>query len=50
MASFTGVLNVNLIGVKTILRRVELNGIVGSVNLVINVSGEKIHLTHGNIF
>ncbi|XP_028177136.1 uncharacterized protein LOC114364968 isoform X4 [Ostrinia furnacalis] len=45
-ASFTGMLNVNLIGVKTILRRIELIGVVGSVNLVIESAGEKINLNH----
>lgn len=48
IASFTGMLNVNLIGVQTILRKIELVGIVGTVNLVIEgVAGDKLHLTHG---
>ncbi|KAL0821833.1 hypothetical protein ABMA28_005240 [Loxostege sticticalis] len=47
IASFTGMLNVNLIGVQTILRKIELVGIVGTVNLVIEgVAGDKLHLTH----
>ncbi|KAL4711511.1 hypothetical protein ACJJTC_000527 [Scirpophaga incertulas] len=45
IASFSGVLNVSLMGVKVILRKIELISVVGTLNLVVNISGNNCHLT-----
>ncbi|CAH0725693.1 unnamed protein product, partial [Brenthis ino] len=45
-ATFKGTLNVNLIGIDTILKNVSLIGTVGSVNLVLQASSNKLHLTN----
>ncbi|CAG9788767.1 unnamed protein product [Diatraea saccharalis] len=45
IASFGGTLNVSLMGVKTVLRKIELIGVVGVLNLVIGIPGNKLRLT-----
>ncbi|KAM3965646.1 uncharacterized protein ACR2FA_012995 [Aphomia sociella] len=46
LATFCGALNVNLIGTKTVLRKVDLIGTVGSVNLVLNTPSNRLHLNN----
>ncbi|XP_052756926.1 uncharacterized protein LOC113516193 isoform X2 [Galleria mellonella] len=47
LATFHGALNVNLIGVKTVLKKVNLIGTVGSVNLILNTPiGNKLQLSN----
>lgn len=47
-SSFTcnGTLNITLIGVESVLRKVDLIGAVGTVNLVLNTSDNKLLLSH----
>ncbi|RVE49814.1 hypothetical protein evm_005544 [Chilo suppressalis] len=45
IVSFRGVLDVNLMGVKTVLRKVDLIGFVGTVKLVVDVPGKKLRMT-----
>ncbi|XP_059052741.1 uncharacterized protein LOC131847242 isoform X1 [Achroia grisella] len=47
VATFHGALNVHLIGIKTVLRKVDLIATVGSVNLVVNnLTSNKLQLSH----
>ncbi|XP_075980447.1 centrosome assembly protein spindle defective 2 isoform X2 [Anticarsia gemmatalis] len=46
IVTFNGILKVNLIGVNTVLRKVDLIGAVGTVNLVMNTTANKLQLTH----
>lgn len=45
--TFNGTLNVNLIGVNSVLRKVDLIGSVGVINLVVKMPANKLHLTNG---
>ncbi|XP_026495826.2 uncharacterized protein LOC113400474 isoform X1 [Vanessa tameamea] len=46
MVTFKGTLNVNLIGVNTILKKVNLIGSVGSASLEVQPPSSKLHLTN----
>lgn len=45
--TFNGMMNVNLIGVNSVLRKVDLVGVVGTVNLVVKPPTSKLQLTNG---
>lgn len=48
IVTFNGVMTVNLIGINTVLRKVDLIGVVGTVSLVLNPAVNKLQLTQGN--
>ncbi|XP_026744221.1 uncharacterized protein LOC113505626 isoform X2 [Trichoplusia ni] len=45
IVTFNGVMTVNLIGINTVLRKVDLIGVVGTVSLVLNPAVNKLQLT-----
>lgn len=47
IVTLNGVMNVNLIGVNSVLRKVDLIGIVGSVNLVMKPAVNQLQLSNG---
>ncbi|XP_050549883.1 uncharacterized protein LOC118272067 isoform X1 [Spodoptera frugiperda] len=46
IVTFNGMMNVNLIGVNSVLRKVDLVGVVGTVNLVVKPPTSKLQLTN----
>ncbi|XP_022822683.1 uncharacterized protein LOC111353763 isoform X3 [Spodoptera litura] len=46
IVTFNGLMNVNLIGVNSVLRKVDLVGVVGTVNLVAKPPTSKLQLTN----
>ncbi|CAG4932630.1 unnamed protein product, partial [Parnassius apollo] len=44
--SYRAALNVNLMGVKSVLKKVDLLGVVGSANLVVEISTHKLYITN----
>uniref|UniRef100_A0A2A4KAY7 Ig-like domain-containing protein n=1 Tax=Heliothis virescens TaxID=7102 RepID=A0A2A4KAY7_HELVI len=46
IVTFNGLMNVNLLGVNTVLRKVDLIGVVGTVNLVMKPAVDKLQLTN----
>ncbi|CAH0589000.1 unnamed protein product [Chrysodeixis includens] len=44
IVTFNGVMTVNLIGINTVLRKVDLIGVVGTVNLVLDPAVNKLQL------
>ncbi|PZC78867.1 hypothetical protein B5X24_HaOG217061 [Helicoverpa armigera] len=46
IVTFNGLMSVNLLGVNTVLRKVDLIGVVGTVNLVMKPAVDKLQLSN----
>ena len=47
IVTLNGLMNVNLIGVNSVLRKVDLIGVVGTVNLVMKPTVSQLQLYNG---
>lgn len=48
LTKFKGSLNINLIGIKSVLNKVDLYGDVGYAKLQVDIPPHKLHLSNGN--